>query len=86
MSQNDHYNCKALLGSLCDYVDGCLSEELCQEIEQHLSECDDCRIVVDTLHKTIYLYKKSVEETEVPGTVRERLFRALNIEDYLQHE
>jgi anti-sigma factor RsiW len=86
MSHNDQYNCQALLGSLCDYVDGCLSEELCQEIEQHLSECDDCRVVVDTLHKTIYLYKKSAEETEVPGNVRERLFKALNIEDYLQRE
>jgi predicted anti-sigma-YlaC factor YlaD len=84
MSQNDHNNCKALLGSLCDYVDGCLSDELCQEIERHLSECEDCRIVVDTLHKTIYMYKKCAEEAEVPGDMRERLFRALNIEEYLQ--
>lgn len=84
MTHKDHYNCQGLLGNLCDYVDGCLSEELCRDIEQHLSECEDCRIVVDTLHKTIFLYKKSAEEAGVPGEVRERLFRALNIEDYLQ--
>ncbi len=84
MSEGKHFHCQALLGSLCDYIDGCLSDELCQEIERHLDECEDCRIVVDTLHKTIYLYQKSAEEAEVPGEVRERLYRALNIEDYLQ--
>lgn len=77
-------NCHALLGSLCDYVDGCLSVELCQEIDRHLEECQDCRVVVDTLSKTIYLYKKCAEDEQVPGEVRERLFRALNIDEYLQ--
>ena len=84
MSENDHLNCKALLGSLCDYLDGTVSDELCQEIDRHLSECQDCRIVVDTLHKTVSLYHKSSEDAEVPGDVRERLFRVLNIEEYLQ--
>jgi anti-sigma factor (TIGR02949 family) len=84
MSENHHFNCKALLGSLSDYVDGTLNDELCQELDRHLSECQDCRIVVDTLHKTVSLYKKCAEDTEVPGEVRERLFRVLNLEDYLQ--
>jgi anti-sigma factor RsiW len=84
MSENDHFNCKALLGSLSDYVDGALSDELCQEIDRHLSECQDCRIVVDTLHKTVSLYQKSAADAKVPGGVRERLFRVLNLEDYLQ--
>ena len=84
MNDHDHYNCQSLLGNLSDYVDGCLSEDLCQEIDKHLDECQDCRIVVDTLHKTISLYQKTAEEAEVPGEVRERLFKVLNIEDYLQ--
>ena len=86
MSNIDHSRCKALLGSLSDYVDGDLGEELCREIESHIAECQDCRIVVDTLRKTIYLYHKSaIESTEVPGAVRDRLFRTLNLEDYLSH-
>jgi anti-sigma factor RsiW len=84
MTKTDHFNCKALLGSLSDYVDGTLSDELCQELDRHLSECQDCRIVVDTLHKTVSLYHKSAEFVEVPGDVRERLFRVLNLEDYIQ--
>ena len=86
MSENNRSKCKDLLGSLSDYVDGTLSKELCAEIEHHLTECQDCRIVVDTLHKTVSLYHESaMEPAEVPGGVRERLFRVLNLEDYIQH-
>ncbi len=84
MCEEEHVRCKALLGSLCDYLDGTLGSELCQEIDKHIAECNDCRIVVDTLNKTISLYQRSSEETEMPGAVRERLFRVLNLEDYLQ--
>ena len=85
MREIDRFNCNALLGSLSDYVDGTLSDELCQELDRHLSECQDCRIVVDTLHRTVSLYQKCAEDSDVPGDVRERLYRVLNLEDYLQH-
>ena len=75
--------CKSLLSSLSDYVDGTAQEELCRELERHLAECEDCRIVVDTLKKTVYLYH-STAETDMPDAVRERLFKRLNLTDYLQ--
>jgi len=85
MSAHDHSVCRSLLGSLSEYVDGTLSEELCEEIELHIADCQDCHIVVDTLRKTISLYHESAAESgEVPGIVRERLFRILNLDDYLQ--
>ena len=43
--------CNSLLESLSDFVDGTLSEELCEEIEQHIDECQNCHIVVDTVAK-----------------------------------
>jgi anti-sigma factor RsiW len=86
MSENDHSKCKSLLGFLSDYVDGDLSEELCQEIERHAAECQNCRVVMDTLRKTISLYHESAAEpAEVSGATREQLFKTLNLEDYLQH-
>ncbi len=78
--------CKELLGFLSDYVDGTLAESLCREIEAHVAECNNCRIVMDTLRKTISLYQTTAgESSEVPPLVRERLFRTLNLDDYLQH-
>jgi anti-sigma factor RsiW len=85
MSTNDHSQCKSLLGFLSDFVDGSLSEELCQEIEFHAAGCEHCRIVVDTLRKTISLYHASASEpAEIPGEIRSQLFKTLNLEDYMQ--
>lgn len=76
--------CRDLLGSISDYLDGVLQEELCHELEKHLSECDNCRVVVDTFKKTIYLYQSTSPEVNVPAEVRERLFKRLNLEEYLK--
>lgn len=78
----DEKNCKPLLDSLSDYIDGTAQEEICREIERHLSDCENCRVVVDTLEKTVYLYHASAE-TELPNDVRERLFKRLDLDDFL---
>ncbi len=80
---NDTPHCINLISTLSDYIDGELSPELCAELEQHLSDCDNCRIVVDTLRKTIELYKESSEPSSLPDDVRQRLIYRLNLENYL---
>jgi predicted anti-sigma-YlaC factor YlaD len=80
----DHQNCRYLLSSLSEYVDGELGGEVCAEIEKHLQGCDNCRIVVDSLRKTVYLYHSNVEEPSVPADVRERLFKCLDLNEFLE--
>lgn len=77
----DKNHCKSLLSSLSDYVDGSAQEEICRRLEDHLSDCEDCRVVVDTLKKTIYLYHADTS-TNLPGDVRERLFQRLDLDDF----
>ena len=85
MSEVDQPTCRSLLGFLSDYVDGELGEELCQEIENHAAECQNCRVVVDTLRKTISLYHESAAESaEIPVEIRTKLFKTLNLEDFLR--
>jgi anti-sigma factor (TIGR02949 family) len=81
---HEHKNCRQLLGSLSEYVDGELDEELCSMLEQHLEDCEDCRIVVDTLKKTVYLYHATAQDDTIPSDMRERLYKSLNIDDYLE--
>ncbi|MGW8249829.1 MAG: anti-sigma factor family protein [Anaerolineales bacterium] len=76
--------CQHLLGSLSEYIDGELGDELCAEIERHLNECDNCRVVVDSLNKTVYLYQTTSQNLDVPAGLRERLFRRLNLDEYLE--
>jgi anti-sigma factor RsiW len=85
MSEMDHSTCKGLVSLLSDYVDGELSEELCRELESHAAGCQDCRIVVDTLRKTVSLYHASAAEpAEVPPETRAHLYKVLNLDDLLQ--
>jgi len=79
-------SCREMLSSLSDYLDGELESELCAAIESHLAECENCRIVVDTLRKTITLYRQHAkEELPLPEDVRFRLFKRLNLEDFLNN-
>jgi len=81
---SDKKDCRQLLAHLSEYVDDSLEDEaLCQEIEQHIASCEDCRIVVDTLEKTIYLYHRSADQTQMPSQVRERLYHRLDLDMYL---
>jgi anti-sigma factor (TIGR02949 family) len=77
-----HFHCKEFVDTISSYVDGDLSEELCAELDKHLSECDNCRIVVNTLKKTIDIYHQQAEREKVPDDVKERLFYRLNIEQF----
>ena len=84
MTEHVHQNCENLLGSLSEYIDGGLSPELCREIEKHLEGCENCRIVLNTTKRTIELVHAPVEKPDMPDDVRERLFKRLNLDDYLE--
>jgi anti-sigma factor (TIGR02949 family) len=86
MNHHDHVNCEQLLGSLSEYIDGELPPELCEEIEKHLSGCDDCRVVLNTTKRTIDLVHAPVEKPDLPEDVRERLFKRLDLDDYLNQK
>jgi len=78
------HKCGDLLGSISEYVDGVLQDDLCRELEKHLLECENCRVVVDTLRKTITLYHLSDPDAEVPIEVRERLFKRLDLGEFVR--
>jgi len=76
--------CHDLLASLSEYIDGSLEASLCQELERHLSECENCRVVLDTTSKVVYLYQHNAEPESLPSGVQDRLMSALNLRDYLR--
>ena len=80
---SEHSHCRDLISSLSDYVDGSLQAELCEELERHLRDCDKCRIVVNTLKKTVELYQETAVDTTIPDAVRQRLFATLNLDDFV---
>jgi anti-sigma factor (TIGR02949 family) len=77
-------NCRKLLDTLSDYIDGDLAPELCAEIDRHIADCENCRVVVDTLKKTIYLYHETSKDVSIPADVRVRLYHRLDLDDFLE--
>ncbi len=72
--------CKNLLSQLSGYLDGELEAALCTEIERHMADCPDCRAVVNTMEKTIELYRAGTSRSEVPADVQARLYKVLKID------
>jgi predicted anti-sigma-YlaC factor YlaD len=79
----EHETCHQLLSSLSDYIDHNLSAELCTQIERHMQDCENCRIVIDTLSKTVELYHVTAPNPDVPHDVQVRLFHRLELDDFL---
>jgi predicted anti-sigma-YlaC factor YlaD len=69
-------NCKKVILQLTSYLDGVLDSTMRADLEQHLSGCTDCRLVVDTCRKTIQIFCNS-EPIPLPEDVRTRLHTAL---------
>jgi anti-sigma factor RsiW len=61
---------------ICDNLDENLHSPRCREIKAHLRECPDCQAYLDSLKKTIALYK-AMPEPSVPTRVHRELFKTL---------
>ena len=64
--------CPDYINSLNDYIDGEIDPELCAEIESHLGQCENCRIMVDTLRQTVKLCKEG-RQVPLPKELEDRL-------------
>ncbi len=68
--------CTELLAALNEYVDGAVSPAFCEEFEAHMAGCGPCHVVVDTIRKTITLYKEG-RPLPLPAEGHQRLHSAL---------
>ncbi|MCK4741589.1 MAG: zf-HC2 domain-containing protein [Anaerolineales bacterium] len=81
---SEHNLCQEFLSQVSDYLDNLVDPITCEELERHLVDCTNCRIFVDTLKKTVYLYQQREADIELPGGVRERLFKVLSLDDLVR--
>lgn len=66
-------DCKEVLANLSCYIDGEGCAELRAALEQHVSRCRRCRVVVDTTGRMLKIVT-DVAPFEVPLAVRARLY------------
>ncbi|NTU81651.1 MAG: hypothetical protein HGA45_20105 [Chloroflexales bacterium] len=76
--RHDLARCQALVAQLNDYLDGELPAGLCAELETHLGDCPDCRVVLDTIGKTVQIVRTlDLAPPALPPEVEARLLAHL---------
>jgi hypothetical protein len=70
--------CKNILDMLSEYIDEELDYSVCDEIENHMSDCTPCIAFLETLQKTVKLYNTAGKQVEIPDDV------SSNLHDYLR--
>ena len=69
-------NCKGIIREISDYLDGELELSAKQELERHLEDCEDCKMVVDQTRLAVDVFCDS-KPIELPADVKFRLHDAL---------
>ena len=50
------FDCRGILRTMSDYIDGELGKSVCADIEMHLTTCRKCRFHMDAVKYTINLF------------------------------
>ena len=69
-------NCKGVIRELSNYIDGELEPAIQQELERHLSHCEDCTMILDQTKKSIEILCDA-EPIPLPASLHDRLHSAL---------
>ena len=70
-------NCNGVIREISNYIDGELELPVKQELERHLQDCEDCKMVVDQTKLTVEIFCDS-KPVELPADVKARLHEALH--------
>lgn len=72
-------DCRSVFEMLSEYIDGELPAETCEQIEHHIADCAPCVQFVESLRKSVSLYREYKPSDELPpltGEARARLAAA----------
>jgi len=69
--------CKDFLDELSEYLDGTVQGEMRRHLDEHVKDCPNCWVMVDTTKRTIQIYK-GMEPQPLDEGLRSRLMKALD--------
>jgi hypothetical protein len=73
-------DCDSVLEQLSDFIDQETRDELCEQIQEHLTRCKDCQLEVDKVKRTILLYQSGAVVVKMPVQAHAGLRAALAAE------
>ncbi len=77
MIDNDKILSDILKNKLSDDIDN----NTVQELADHIKECENCKMDVDTIRQTVKLVRTGDFEVLLPPSVSKRLFKVLDLDE-----
>jgi hypothetical protein len=74
-----HPMCLKTLSEICESLGESIDSPLCKEVQSHLEQCPQCCAFVDSIKKTIHLYRGYINE-KVPHDIDEHLWKRLDLQ------
>ena len=74
-------HCHRMAAVFSDYLDRDLRQQVCRKVDEHLKHCPDCKLYLDTLNKSITLYR-GLGHVPVPKDVETRLFATIRLASF----
>ena len=71
-------NCTSVAEHVCGELDEDINSAACRAIKKHLKSCPNCTAYLDSLKKTVRIYKYS-PNPRFPSKARRKLFATLKI-------
>lgn len=73
------FDCAHVFRHICENLDADLNSPQCREIKQHIESCSNCTALLDSLKKTVSLYRTLPIPT-IPASSRRELYSVLSLE------
>ncbi len=70
--------CKSVYKHICENLDFDINSPECRAIKKHLTSCPDCSAYLDSLKKTILLYKHE-PGPRMPLSAHRRLVKVIDV-------
>jgi predicted anti-sigma-YlaC factor YlaD len=74
-----HVTCKEVFNYICENLDEKINSPQCREIRRHLDSCPNCVAYLDSLKKTIRLYR-AYPQPRFAGKARKKLHAQLKVQ------
>ncbi len=64
---------------ICDFMGEDLDAPACKEVAEHLENCPNCKVVLDTVRKTVTICRENEKKEAIPADVKNRLYKVLKL-------
>lgn len=78
MSSHEHSHLhEKTFHEICNYLCGDLDSPFCKEVRDHLDSCPECKLYLDSIKKTVYLFRENEETLKTPPKCKKAILNKL---------